>query len=145
MQWSDELVRKRGGVEKCEAEFRSMDPGIVSLVERIDRLVQVLFGKQALITSMLRDGDKHASGRMIDVDVDEKNKYGGVLPAEAKLVREIVNEALAYDPSRPNYMVAVYGEVDPSGTHYDHIHTQVCWGGRTKARNVGVLKWLKTL
>jgi hypothetical protein len=114
MDFSEDLIEKRGSVEACTAEFESMDPGIKAIVGRIDALASALFGKQALITSMIRAGaGTHSSKRCVDIDVDEKSQYGGILPAEARLIREIVNEALVYDASRPHFAVVVYGENDP--------------------------------
>jgi len=142
VKFTEELTLRNNGHPL--AEWDALDVGIRAIVDHIDQLSVLLFGKEIVVTSMILADGTHASARMVDIDVDEKNVYGGILPSEARVIREIVNAAFVYDPARPTKVVLMYGENDPSGAHYDHMHTQVCWDDRTIARNKHLRAWLET-
>jgi len=83
-----------------------------------------------LITSMQRPGDKGVHGtnpcRGLDVDVCNNIIYeGGLIPEHAELLVEYINRGWRYDPERAKMKVAIYGDLDPKGKHWDHIHFQV--------------------
>ena len=87
-------------------------------------------GKVFLITSMQRPGDSGVHGtdpcRGLDADVCDCVEYvGGVLPADAEYVCDWINGVYQYDPERPSMKVAIYGDLDPKGNHWNHIHFQV--------------------
>ena len=85
------------------------------------------YRKAFLITSMFRDtGGVHQYGRGLDVDVCDKSVYaGGLLPEEALKIRRYINSLWGYDETRPSMYVAIYGDLDPKGKHWNHIHFQV--------------------
>ena len=89
-----------------------------------------IYHKAFLVTSMQRAGSSGVHGtepcRGIDVDVCDKAVYiGGVLPEEAEYIVRVINGFFRYDPERPWLKVAVYGALDPTERHWNHIHFQV--------------------
>jgi hypothetical protein len=141
MRFTDELIARFGSDAGCRIEFARLDADTQRVIAEIDRLAVLLFDKQIIVTAMRKPG-RHEDGRMVDFDVDEKLVYGGIAPSEARLLREIVNEAFVYDPARTFYAVVLYGENDPGGTHWNHVHVQTCWENRTKPRNASLYRWL---
>ena len=86
------------------------------------------FGKTLLITSIERpqSAGVHAHHRGVDADVCHGIIYeGGLHPDEARRVCAAINNAYQYDPARPQMHVCLYGELDPAGKHWDHLHFQV--------------------
>ena len=101
------------------------------------------FGKIPLITCVKTScltGDErtapedvHAHGRGLDIDVCDGFVYqGGLLPHEAQEIVDVINLGFVYDPNRMDRRVAIYGENDKKGRHWNHIHFQVCWGDRSR-------------
>lgn len=90
------------------------------------------FNKELLVTSMWRpNAGVHSDKRGFDSDVDENMAYDGLSPAEATILRDWTNGHFTYDPARLDFRVAVYGDNDPRGKHWNHMHNQTCWGHRT--------------
>jgi hypothetical protein len=130
-------MRKRainfaGTADKID-EFLSLDTMLQVVFFYASWYAWTRYGKTLLITSVLRDDGVHADGRGLDVDVCDGFVYqGGLLPGEAQEIVDIINLGFVYDPHRMDMRVAIYGENDPKGKHWDHIHFQTCWGDRSR-------------
>ena len=114
-------------------EFLSLDTMLQVVFFYASWYAWTRFGKTLLITSLLREDGVHADGRGLDVDVCDGRVYeGGLLPCEAQEIVDVINMGFVYDPHRMDRRVAIYGENDPKGRHWNHIHFQVCWGDRSR-------------
>ena len=114
---------------------QKLDYKVQAIVYEVAMYAYMAYGKQLIITSMMRedshDGDVHKHGRAIDIDVDHKSAYNGLQPDEALHIRNLLNNLFSYDPARPDMCVAIYGDNDAKGRHWNHIHIQVCYHSRT--------------
>ena len=108
-------------------DFHRLHPKLRAVFFRAVTTVYWNHTKALLITSMFRDtGGVHRCGRGLDVDVCDKTIYeGGLLPLEAYRLTNTINSLYTYDPERPGMKVAIYGDLDPKGKHWNHIHFQV--------------------
>lgn len=143
LAFSGDLLSRKTQVA-LEEEFASLDAMVRRAFAIAAYIAWVLFGRRLVITSMRRPEGNHASGRMIDYDVDEGRQYGGLPPEEAQVLVDMLNLTLVYDPDprRPHFPVAVYGKNDSSGKHWDHTHLQVCYGDGTKfRRRDSIARW----
>ena len=89
----------------------------------------VKFAKPLVITELDRlprgSDDVHPLHRAWDFDVDEQEKFNGLLPDEAQIITDIINKYAIYDPERPYLKCCVYGHIDSAGKHWNHGHVQV--------------------
>ena len=110
-----------------ESDFHRLHPMLQAVFFDAAQYVYGKWGKALLVTSMFRDTEGvHRYGRGLDVDVCDKAVYmGGILPEEAIYIVELINMRYEYDPKRPRMRVAIYGDLDPNGKHWNHIHFQV--------------------
>ena len=108
-------------------DFHRLHPMLQAVFFRAAERAYAEFGKSLLITSMFRNDDGvHQYGRGLDVDVCDKVKYkGGLYPFMAACITHRVESAYKYDPTRPKMKVVIYGNLDPKGKHWNHIHFQV--------------------
>lgn len=115
-------------MEGKKDEFGELHTMLQAIYFFASTLSWCLFKKKLIITSMYREGSSSVHGyhRGLDVDVDDHMAYGGLTPAEAEVITAAVNMTFRYDPARPSLHSAVYGSLDDSGVHWDHIHFQVC-------------------
>lgn len=126
------LINFAGTVDKTD-EFHRLHPMLQAVFFYAAWYCWTRFGKTFLITSIKRDDGVHGDWRGLDVDVCEGVVYeGGLLPYEAEEVSGMINSCFSYDYDREGMRVAIYGENDPSGRHWNHIHFQVCWGDRSR-------------
>ena len=119
-------LRKSKSELELVMELRGLHPSLWMIYSFAALYAWLRWREDLIITSMLRPGDAgvHAYGRGMDIDVDEKAGYQGLAPANARELADAINAAFEYDPSRPEYRVAVYGAADSSGRHWNHIHLQ---------------------
>lgn len=132
------LLNFAADLERPMEQFFKLHPMLQGVFMFAAAVLYAKFGKTFLITSMIRNGDDgvHEYLRGIDVDICQNPKgvyEGGVLPAEALVVTSIINRVFRYNPDS-NHKVAVYGDIDKKGKHWNHIHFQVCWGNMTLAK-----------
>ena len=133
LTFSGDLLSRKSQ-QALEAEFASLCAQTRFVFCGLAALSTMLFGKKLVVTSMVRPQGTHASKRMLDFDVDERRQHCGLSPEEAQVLSDVAAVTLAYDASRPHYPVAVYGKNDSAGRHWDHVHLQTCYGGKTKFR-----------
>ena len=143
LRFSEDLLQQHPK-EDLELEFETLDERLQTVYLALCCLTWSMFGKILIITSMYRPTGNHASRRMLDFDVDELRQYGGLTPEETKVLVDLIAIVLFYDVTRPHFPVAVYGTIDSSGKHWDHVHLQVCASRKTKfRRNDLEPRWLE--
>ena len=123
------LINFACDVDKMD-EFHRLHPMLQAVFCNAVEYAYSAFGKALLITSMERPGDNGVHGtkpcRGLDVDVCDGGVYkGGILPDNAGCIEDWINLTFRYDPTRPDMNVAIYGDRDPAGKHWNHIHFQV--------------------
>ena len=127
------LIRFAGETDKME-EFHRLHPMLQAVFFDAAMLAYRYYDLPFLITDIRthfltgkeRIGGVHSVYRGIDVDVCDGSVYeNGLLPAEAEGIVNMINSRWQYDPTRPNMHVAIYGDLDPAGKHWNHIHFQV--------------------
>jgi len=111
-------------------DFHRLHPMLQAVICYATYYVYGFYGKSLLWTSFERPNDSGVHGtnpcRGGDADVCDKAAYvGGVLPYEARDIADEVNSRFVYDPTRPGMNIAIYGDLDPKGKHWNHIHFQV--------------------
>lgn len=111
-------------------EFMQCDPMLQCVFFDAARYAYLHFAKRILITGIKDDYGLHSTTpiRAIDVNVDqtENNTWKDELSQdEAEELCVYLNSRYCYDPSRPQFFVAVFGWRDPDGFHNNHIHLQV--------------------
>jgi len=108
-------------------DFHRLHPMLQAVFFDAAQYVFKKYHKAFLITSMFRDtGGVHQYWRGLDVDVCDKTIYeGGLMTHQAEQVVKYINRYFTYDIERSYMRVAIYGELDPKGKHWNHIHFQV--------------------
>ena len=91
-----------------------------ALVLAVATLLLSRYNAKLVITSIFRENDGiHGDWRACDIKI---SNFGST--EEIREAVEWINKTFIYDPARPRYKTAVYGD----DKHLDHIHLQVLWG-----------------
>ena len=109
--------------------IEDLEPRLQALLHLSAAASYVKYAKPLILTSLwrdpLHDADLHAMNRAFDFDVDDRDKYSGLQPDEAFIIASLINKYAQYDPDRPWMKCCIYGEDDPNGRHWNHVHVQV--------------------
>ncbi len=115
-------------VPKLKDQFFQIYPKLRLILCDLDCYSQKRFGKEIIITSLIRKNDKgvHGYGRGADVRVEYvgwKRLIRYYTGKEIASILHCVNSKYIYDFRRPEYHTIIYHRVKGS-TH--HFHVQ-CW------------------
>ena len=110
--------------DTVQGQIEELDPTLQAIVHLAVAVAWVRFRKFLIVTSLKRADGVHALDRGVDLDVDDQARYGGLSPTEAQSLSDYVNKHVCYDPDRAYLKCAVYGLLDPSDKHWNHIHLQ---------------------
>lgn len=80
--------------------------------------------KDMIVTSIYREDGIHSLFRAFDFIIPHKSLFTIDMRA-CEIVSRLVNCKYAYDPDRSKFLVLLFGDDDPRGEHYDHVHAQV--------------------
>ena len=115
--------------EYVDGDIDRLRPLLQAILRLCEAAAWMKWNKPLVLTSLwrepLHDGDLHTLYRAVDFDVDEGGHYDGVEPGQAQYLADLINKHVAYDLQRPYLKCAVYGDTDPKGKHWNHVHLQV--------------------
>ena len=108
-------------------QFKRLDPKLSALTHWAAAFTGLSYNRPLIVTSVYRDDmSVHHYYRGIDFRVRTfPDGYGQALSS-------FINRHTVYDPDRPDMLCAIYGDNDPRGNHWDHIHLQVCYHDKTQ-------------
>ena len=120
-----EIGRDARDADRLEAEFTQLEhrnPLLYRIVLEVDARIRLRWGRDAAVTSIYRPENRqsvHAHWRAVDVGL----RSSGLTVPQMKDLAAWVNAFWVYCEPRTHW-VAVFGDLDPAGGHWDHMHLQ---------------------